>query len=49
MLEQLTERNFPLNCSTGSVKVKQKSVHGCGPSNMNCSSVVVAFEVRWLL
>ena len=36
---------FPLNYSTRSFNVKEKIVQGCGPSNINCSSFVIAFEV----
>ena len=38
---------FPLNYSTRSVNIKQKivQVQGCGPSNINCSSFVITFEV----
>ena len=39
---------FPLNYSTTSVNVKQKIVQGCEPSNINCSSFVITFEVRQL-
>ena len=49
MLEQLTNRNIPVNYSTRSVNVKQKIVQGRGPSNINCSSFVINFEVRRLL
>ena len=39
---------FPLNYSTRSVNEKEKIVQGCGPSNINCSSFVITFEVRRL-
>ena len=39
---------FPLNYSTRSVNVKQKIVQGRGPSNINCSSFVITFEVHRL-
>ena len=37
-----------LRYSTRSVNIKQKIVQGCGPANINCSSFVIAFEVRRL-
>ena len=40
---------FPLNYSTRSVNVKEKIVHGCGPSNINFSSFVITSDVCQLL
>ena len=46
MLEQLTNRNTPISLfNYRSVNVKQQIVHSCGPSNIDCSSFVVAFKV----
>ena len=35
-----------LNYSTRSVNKEQKIVQECGPSNINCSSFAITFEVR---
>ena len=44
----VTNRNIPVKLFTRSVNVKEKIVQGCAPSNINCSSFVIAFEVRRL-